>query len=82
MSGYDSAKGLGELSWRDGSPQYMGIGQVAGLEGRKITFRLSSEKSWSQRTPPLLSIDLCHILPMMLGKSLPVVVLKHDHKIL
>lgn len=68
MLGYDSAKGLGELSWRDGSPQCVGVGQVAGLEGRKITFRLSSEKSWSQRTPPLVSIDLFHFLPMMLGK--------------
>lgn len=54
----------------------MGVGRVAGIGCREVTFRKSSGQCWSQRIPSLLSIDLCHFLPMMLGKLLPVVVWK------
>lgn len=59
----------------------MGGGGVAGIGGREVTFRTSSEQRWGQTTPPLLSIDLYHFLPIVLGKLLSVVVLKHGYKI-
>lgn len=54
----------------------MGLGRVAGIGCRKVILRGGSGQWWSQRTPPLLSIDLCHFLPVTLGKLLPAVVFK------
>lgn len=60
----------------------MRVGGEAGMEGQEVTFRMSFEQGWSQTIPPLVSIDLNHILIIALGKLLSVMVLKHGHKIL